>query len=741
MREAASSETTPSFSTGLASTADFTDYCTLALPEVCAEHYRESLGGEKDTPGLQMTFGKQFQWAKFFDEAVYHRPLLASLNELAKEKDPTKVEGTDEGLSACLACYCLGLAAEDKTEQKAGAWLAKSQEHCNIYNRQADVDSSTETAISIVVVVLNVALKLFVQFLSAREMQWTRSEMEMSFCVVAYTSQLLNSVLVVLLVNARPNAQSTETGERIDEDDIQWLSYIILGGSFDDFSPAWYEYVGQSFMVLLFIQLIIPFVNIIIEFTIKGIKRTLVKCNEDATQDEFNSAYNYPQFLLQQRVADLMLNVSVAMLFYSGMPLCAAVVILVFAITNLVDRWAVVSLMTVTRYGSQLPSLILGLLPIAVFFHCCFGLWMHTYFMVRNPDSDSTAVFVQMGEEQSKAFNEIDDRNQFGYYLDGRSVSSRISQPNGFGLLLLAFIMFLWLFYRHVLSGWLNPMIRKWLSGKEQEALEHPEKGAVTNSITYRIFRRLMAMPKPQLPGMAEVDDEDDDLTFEEALTTERLQGIPTFRLPFHPRYADVFSGLLHGAIWFKMLGPYRYTRLIPTKEEELLCVYQVTVRTSNIPGAGTDSDVLITLFGEKDGRVLVSKPQDLDTYGNNFERGNIDKFNVKARDVGKITKIAVRSCGRGFGAAWHLESVMVTDTLRGTTYHFPCGQWLDPNHPQSLVQNLYPTSDALATPHKVVDTEGNMGRSNKAETVIEFVDATGAAREMEEKQRQNKLV
>eukprot|EP00983_Pelagomonas_calceolata_P027808 872589-Pelagomonas_calceolata.AAC.2 len=61
MREAASSETTPSFSTGLASTADFTDYCTLALPEVCAEHYRESLGGEKDTPGLQMTFGKQFQ--------------------------------------------------------------------------------------------------------------------------------------------------------------------------------------------------------------------------------------------------------------------------------------------------------------------------------------------------------------------------------------------------------------------------------------------------------------------------------------------------------------------------------------------------------------------------------------------------------------------------------------------------------------------------------------------------------
>jgi hypothetical protein len=27
-------------------------------------------------------------------------------------------------------------------------------------------------------------------------------------------------------------------------------------------------------------------------------------------QDEFNTAYDYPQFLLQQRVADVMLNVS-----------------------------------------------------------------------------------------------------------------------------------------------------------------------------------------------------------------------------------------------------------------------------------------------------------------------------------------------------------------------------------------------------------------------------------------------
>jgi len=43
---------------------------------------------------------------------------------------------------------------------------------------------------------------------------------------VAYVSQLLNAVLVVVLVNARPNARTTETGERVDEDRIQWLRWV-----------------------------------------------------------------------------------------------------------------------------------------------------------------------------------------------------------------------------------------------------------------------------------------------------------------------------------------------------------------------------------------------------------------------------------------------------------------------------------------------------------------------------------
>lgn len=144
-----------------------------------------------------------------------------------------------------------------------------------------------------------------------------------------------------------------------------------------------------------------------------------------------------------------------------------------------------------------------GLLPFAVFFHCCFGLWMHTYFMSVDPDSDSKAIFITntgehffsasqcvssvcvlqlhiTTEQRSQAHSDIafllipvntqrsllmhnflshfshavptnttfDGTNQFGTTLDKRTIGSRISQPNGFGLLILAFIMFIWLIYR-----------------------------------------------------------------------------------------------------------------------------------------------------------------------------------------------------------------------------------------------------------------------------------------------------
>ncbi len=50
---------------------------------------------------------------------------------------------------------------------------------------------------------------------------------------------------------------------------------------------------------------------------------------------------------------------------------------------------------------------------------------------------------------------------------------------------------------------------------------------------------------------------------------------------------------------------------------------YKVLVQTSDIRGAGTDSDIFIRLFGPKGD----SGERLLDTSANDFERGNLDTF------------------------------------------------------------------------------------------------------------------
>lgn len=72
-------------------------------------------------------------------------------------------------------------------------------------------------------------------------------------------------------------------------------------------------------------------------------------------------------------------------------------------------------------------------------------------------------------------------------------------------------------------------------------------------------------------------------------------------------------------------------------------CRNQVTVRTSDIRGAGTDAGVSVVLYGtQPDGTVIDSGRQVLDNSANNFERGQVDTFFVKCKDLGPLSRLVV---------------------------------------------------------------------------------------------------
>ncbi|CAF4587849.1 unnamed protein product [Rotaria sp. Silwood1] len=105
---------------------------------------------------------------------------------------------------------------------------------------------------------------------------------------------------------------------------------------------------------------------------------------------------------------------------------------------------------------------------------------------------------------------------------------------------------------------------------------------------------------------------------------------------------------------------------------------YRVTTKTSEIDGAGCDSDISIVIFGQN-GDSGELKLENSSTHMNKFERGNEDIFTFEnILSLGELTKLRVTNEESSFfKKSWHLEYVKVDDIQTGQSYTFPCNKWL----------------------------------------------------------------
>ena len=75
-------------------------------------------------------------------------------------------------------------------------------------------------------------------------------------------------------------------------------------------------------------------------------------------------------------------------------------------------------------------------------------------------------------------------------------------------------------------------------------------------------------------------------------------------------------------------------------KQRPLLCSYRVTVETANVPGAGSTSNVTLYLTCEEQPNSPLAL--ELSSDENDFKRGEINKFFVKALDLGRILSASI---------------------------------------------------------------------------------------------------
>ncbi|XP_036262721.1 lipoxygenase homology domain-containing protein 1 [Molothrus ater] len=118
---------------------------------------------------------------------------------------------------------------------------------------------------------------------------------------------------------------------------------------------------------------------------------------------------------------------------------------------------------------------------------------------------------------------------------------------------------------------------------------------------------------------------------------------------------------------------------------------YTIKVYTGDKRGAGTDANVHIILFGNEDKSEVFQLSQSLE-HQNPFERGKVDTFKIKTKNLGSLRSIEIGHDGKGFASGWFLEKVEITDAARNSVHCFNCNRWLseDENDGLTIVQ-LYP--------------------------------------------------
>uniref|UniRef100_A0A8C8DR79 Lipoxygenase homology PLAT domains 1a n=1 Tax=Oryzias sinensis TaxID=183150 RepID=A0A8C8DR79_9TELE len=94
--------------------------------------------------------------------------------------------------------------------------------------------------------------------------------------------------------------------------------------------------------------------------------------------------------------------------------------------------------------------------------------------------------------------------------------------------------------------------------------------------------------------------------------------------------------------------------------------IYEVTVETGDIQGAGTDTQIYMSVFGANGSteEMLLEKNED------RFERGQEDTFNMEIDDIAPLRKMRMRIDGSGSRPDWFLDKVnLSTEEVSVFTY------------------------------------------------------------------------
>jgi hypothetical protein len=203
------------------------------------------------------------------------------------------------------------------------------------------------------ILVLNIVIVAVLKRLSQFQRFHTKTEEKASSIVKMFLIQLINTGIVILLVNARIQ-------------DIALPSFIpLFQGKYEDFTVEWYRVVGSTISFTMLINIASPHAEAFVKMFVGSLKRCIDRgcgCDMAKTkyllQEDYELSYTGPEFLIEVRYSQILASFYIMMFYSSGMPILYVIGLCQFFLTYWVDKLLFLRFYkTPPRYGIEMTEI------------------------------------------------------------------------------------------------------------------------------------------------------------------------------------------------------------------------------------------------------------------------------------------------------------------------------------------------------------------------------------------------
>lgn len=208
--------------------------------------------------------------------------------------------------------------------------------------------------------------------------QWvkfaTRSEEMAAVVKVVFVSQFFNTGIIILILNM--NFGEHEPRE----------FWGLFNGRYTDYSPRWYKDVGAQIYQTYFVQMLMPYINLLIEYLLLKLGHCLdggCGCDKRKTKcknlHQFKDAYTGADFAidLSYLYADSLNVIFLAMFYGIGMPIMFPMAAVILASQRLCQRLRVAYLCRLPPFlGNELSQAVYAVMKWAPLFMLYNAYWL-----------------------------------------------------------------------------------------------------------------------------------------------------------------------------------------------------------------------------------------------------------------------------------------------------------------------------------------------------------------------------